>query len=200
MRLTRRKLISGAGALIISASGIPGAAAAKVVGSPDPSRPNSRLDRLVSDILPELRMWNANTGERMSCRFHGPEGYDETEIHRINWFMRDWREASMMQVDVRLLWALAAIRQAAMQEGHDGEIRFLSGYRSRKTNNALIRQGIGAARNSFHIKHRASDFSLPGVPVREVFEYARWLEVGGVGYYPGSFVHIDSGDLRNWTA
>lgn len=195
--ISRRGVLLGSGALMIASSlGLP--TFGQTVGSQDPSRPTSRLDQLVSAIRPELRMVNANTGERMSTRFFGPTGYDSGEIRRINWFMRDWREGEALQVDVRLLWALAAIRQAAMKDGHDGEVRFLSGYRSRKTNELLRSQGIGAARDSLHLSARANDFSLPGVPVWQVAEYARWLEVGGVGHYPGRFVHIDSGDLRSW--
>lgn len=192
----RRQLLLGAAAVIATAPfGLP----AFAEEGPPPARPSSRLDQLVSAIRPELRMFNANTNERMSSRFFGPTGYDPVEIRRINWFMRDWREGEARQVDVRLLWALAAIRQAAMKDGHDGEIRFLSGYRSRKTNNLLRRQGYGAAQDSLHIRARASDFSLPGVPVAEVAKYAEWLEVGGVGLYRRSqFVHIDSGEVRSW--
>lgn len=168
------------------------------VGSPHPSRPESRLDQLVSVINPELRMVNANTGEKMSGRFFTETGYDENIVDRINWFARDWREEKTRQMDVRILWALAAIRQAAMKEGFNGEIRFLSGFRTEKTNELLRQQGYNASRNSFHIKARAIDFSLPGVSVEAVYKYAEWLQVGGVGYYPGSFVHIDSGDRRTW--
>lgn len=195
--LSRRQVVFGSVAAAASSIGLPS------FGDPletaTPSRPSSRLDQLVSAILPELRMFNANTNERMSTRFFGPAGYDPVEIRRINWFMRDWRQAEMRQVDVRLLWALAAIRQAAMKDGHHGEIRFLSGYRSVKTNELLRRQGYRAAADSLHISARANDFSLPGIPVWQVAEYANWLEVGGVGHYPDSFVHIDSGRIRNWT-
>ena len=192
----RRQLLLGAAAtLVTSQVGLP----ALAQEGPAPARPDSRLDQLVSAIRPELRMLNANTEERMSTRFFGPTGYDPVEIRRINWFMRDWREGEARQVDVRLLWALAAIRQAAMKDGHDGEVLFLSGYRSRKTNDLLRRMGRGAAKDSFHISARASDFSLPGVPVADVATYAEWLEVGGVGHYPKNhFVHIDSGELRSW--
>jgi len=192
----RRQLLIGAAAMALTSSiGLP---ALSEEGPPPAARPSSRLDQLVSAIRPELRMFNANTNERMSTRFFSPTGYDLNEIRRINWFMRDWRQAETRQVDVRLLWALAAIRQAAMRDGHDGEIRFLSGYRSRKTNDLLRRQGYGAAEDSLHIRARANDFSLPGVPVADVAKYAEWLEVGGVGHYPGSFVHIDSGEIRTW--
>lgn len=193
--MNRREILLGAtAALAASVFGLPAVSAAE----PAPWRPNSRLDKIVSAIRPELRMFNANTGERMSSRFFDPSGYDMVEIHRINWFMRDWREEEIRQVDVRLLWAMAAIRQAAMKDGHDGEIRFLSGYRTRKTNDLLRRQGFKTAQDSLHLSARASDFSLPGVPVSHVAIYAEWLEVGGVGHYPGSFVHIDSGEFRTW--
>lgn len=192
----RRQLLLGAAAtLVTSWTGLP----ALAEESPPPARPDSRLDQLVSAIRPELRMFNANTNERMSTRFFGPTGYDPVEIRRINWFMRDWREGETRQVDVRLLWALAAIRQAAMKDGHDGEILFLSGYRSRKTNDLLRSQGRGAAKDSLHIAARANDFNLPGIPVSDVAKYAEWLEVGGVGLYRSShFVHIDSGEVRTW--
>lgn len=194
--MRRRQLLLGAAAaLAVGPLGLP----AFAEEAPPPARPESRLDQLVSAIRPELRMFNANTNERMSTRFFGPTGYDPVEIRRINWFMRDWRQAETRQVDVRLLWALAAIRQAAMKDGHDGEIRFLSGYRTRKTNDLLRSQGYGAAEDSLHIRARANDFSLPGVPVSDVAKYALWLEVGGVGEYRRSgFVHIDSGRVRSW--
>ncbi|CAN0588617.1 unnamed protein product, partial [Laminaria digitata] len=72
-------------------------------------------------------------------------------------------------------------------------------YRSTKTNNLLRSRGGGAARNSLHIKAKAIDFSLPGIPVGAVSQYASWLELGGVGHYPGSFTHIDTGSIRSWT-
>lgn len=193
--MDRRKLLFGSAASVMAFGiGLP----ALAEQAPAPSRPQSRLDQLVPAIRPELRMFNANTNERMSTRFFGATGYDPVEIRRINWFMRDWRQGETRQVDVRLLWALAAIRQAAMRDGHDGEIRFLSGYRTRKTNDLLRRQGRGVADDSLHISARANDFSLPGIPVSDVATYAEWLEVGGVGHYPGSFVHIDSGRVRSW--
>lgn len=192
----RRQLLLGATSAVFTCPFGPPALSEEALPA---ARRKSRLDQLASAIRPELRMINMNTGERMSTRFFGATGYDLVEIRRINWFMRDWREEEARQVDVRLLWALAAIRQAAMKDGHDGEIQFLSGYRTRKTNDLLRRQGYGAAEDSLHIQARASDITLPGIPVADVAKYAEWLEVGGVGLYPRSgFVHIDSGKVRTW--
>lgn len=189
MKLNRRDLLLGAsaaGALLLS----PGLAMAG--NAP-------RIETLKPIITPELRMWNANTNERMSSVFFRDGAYVEHELRRIDWFMRDWRQAEVKKVDRELLWALAAIREAAMGDGHHGEIRFLSGYRSRKTNNMLRKNSGGVASNSLHIKAMAIDFSLPGVPVKPVSKYAQWLELGGVGYYPDRFTHIDTGEVRSWT-
>lgn len=168
--------------------------------TPNPSREGAVLDQIVGRgaVDPFLEMWNQNTNERIKVRFFDGTGYDHAAIERINWFMRDWREKETKMIDVRLLWALATLRRAGMKEGFSGEIRFLSGYRSKKTNNYLRNRSSGVASNSFHILARANDFSLPGIPIRSVFEYSKYLGVGGVGHYPGSFVHIDSGERRSW--
>ncbi len=195
--MRRRAFLTGAGTLI-AAAGLrpaPAAAAGPIAG---PGRPASRLDALVSTIIPDLTLANANTGERLSCRFFTATGYDRAALRDLNWFMRDWREGETARIDVRCLWALAALRQAAMKDGFDGEVRFLSGYRTRATNDLLRRRGIGAAPNSLHIAARAVDFTFPGVSVAAIFAYARWLQIGGVGHYPGRFVHIDTGPTRDW--
>lgn len=158
----------------------------------------SRMERLKPFVTPELRLLNANTGERISSAFWRDGKFLDLELRRLDWFMRDWREGISRAVDRDLLWALAAIREAAMRDGHDGEIRFLSGYRTRETNEMLRRAGLAAVRNSLHVGARAVDFSLPGIPVGSVSRYARWLEIGGVGHYPEGFVHIDTGSPRHW--
>lgn len=193
----RRSFLGAMAGLALGLSA-PAPAAARVLGTPDPSRIGSRLDALAGVIVPELDMDNAHTGERVRLRFHHPEGYDPRALERLNWFLRDWREGESRPMDLRLFWAIAALRQGAMADGHDGRVRVLSAYRTRRTNDLLRARGYGAARNSFHLRARAIDLVLPGVPVAGISAYARWLQVGGVGHYPGSFVHIDSGDLRSW--
>ena len=117
------------------------------------------------------------------------------QVLKLNWFMRDWRQSEAVLMDVRLFWALSAMRQAAMKDGHDGRIIFNSGYRTKRTNDRLE----GAARNSMHLRGQASDFKIPGIPTELVYRYAAWLDVGGVGHYPGRFIHIDTGSERTWT-
>lgn len=188
MRLNRRSLLlqGAAAALSMTAAG-----PAMAVGP-------SRLATLKPIITPELRMINANTGDRMSTTFAREGRMDEAQVRRVDWFMRDWREQMILPMDPELLWGLAAISEAAQRDGHSGEIRFLSGFRSKKTNDMLRRQGYAASRNSKHLTAEAVDFSLPGIPVEDIYAYAKWLQIGGVGHYPGRFVHMDTGRRRTW--
>jgi len=76
----------------------------------------------------------------------------------------------------------------------------LSGYRSPKFNAALHSKGRLAARTSYHLEGMAADLIFPGVDSKQMWEEARQLMYGGVGYYDGKSVHIDSGKPRFWTA
>jgi uncharacterized protein YcbK (DUF882 family) len=178
------------------------AAAASVaipsMGMASASRPGSRLDMLVPLIDPALDIRNSHTDERLRVRFHSASGYDMSAVARINHIMRDWREDEVVQIDVRLFWGLAAIRHAAMKDGHSGEITLLSAYRTQKTNVHLREMGYNAAINSLHLRGKANDFILAGTRVSDIARYAEWLEVGGTGHYRDSFVHIDSGPVRRW--
>lgn len=191
--LSRRGFLTAAACCFIPA--LPAAAAT----APDPIRTGSVLDRLVPAIDPVVHLRNANTKEETMLRFFENGAYVEDSVRQLNWLFRDWRQEEAPQIDVRLYWALAAIRGGAMQDGHSGEILLLSGYRTRKTNEMLRRMGLKAASNSYHLKAQASDIRLEGVPMEELADYAEWLEVGGIGRYGRSnFVHIDSGPIRSW--
>lgn len=146
-------------------------------------------------------MKNAHTDERIRVHFHTPTGYDMSSVARLNAIMRDWRQNEIVQMDVRLFWGLAAIRQAAMKDGHSGQITLLSGFRTQKTNALLRERGYGAAKNSLHLRGMANDFILEGTQVVDIARYAEWLQVGGTGYYrKSSFVHMDSGPVRRWNS
>ena len=45
---------------------------------------------------------------------------------------------------------------------------------------------------------KAIDFNINGVSVEQLREVAMRLQRGGVGFYPGSFVHVDVGNVRHW--
>lgn len=191
---SRRGFLAGAASCCL----IP-ALPAMAATPPDPIRAGSILDRLVPAIDPVVHLRNANTSEETTLRFFEGGAYVEDSVRKLNWLFRDWRQEEAPQIDVRLFWALAAIRGGAIQDGHSGEILLLSGFRTKQTNELLRRMGYKAASNSYHLKAQASDIRLQGVPMEQLAEYAEWLEVGGVGRYKRSdFVHIDSGPIRSW--
>ncbi len=163
-----------------------------------PDRAGSRLDALIPVIEPRLDLWSPHTDEKVRVTFFSATGYDADAVRRLNWFMRDWRERQATQIDVRLFWALAAIRQAGMKEGNAGIVNVNSGFRSRRTNEKLRLEGRAAAPNSFHIQGRAVDFTMPGADVADLARFAGWLEVGGTGHYKSSFVHVDTAEVRTW--
>jgi uncharacterized protein YcbK (DUF882 family) len=75
----------------------------------------------------------------------------------------------------------------------------ISGYRSPATNETLrVTRGGGVARQSLHTEGRAIDVRLPGVALGDLRDAAVSLRAGGVGFYAGQFVHLDTGRVRRW--
>lgn len=189
--MNRRRCVGLLLGAAISARFVPRLASAE---GEDPSRDGSKLDQLYRFADPFLDLVHATTGESLTTRFFTAAGYDLGEIAKINWFLRDWRAGSETIYDVRVLWALAVLRHAAMEDGHSGRVRVTSGYRTATTNTNTE----GAAHNSMHLVGRAVDFGLPGIEPAVVADFAEWLQVGGVGRYR-AHTHLDSGHLRSWT-
>ncbi len=161
---------------------------------PPPQRNGSRLDRIAGALPPWLDLDCRHTGETWQGWFAGQaELWARAELE---WFLRDWRESVCVAICPRIYWALAAAAHQARIMGADGKVTVLSGYRTPRTNASLP----GAARNSFHMYGRAIDIRVNGFTTDDLAGYMRQLEVGGVGRYPvSSFVHIDSGRIRDWT-
>ncbi len=112
---------------------------------PSPSRPGSRLDSVMPSTDSYLDITNQNTGESLALRFIDDGNYDRRAIHRLDWLFRDWRENKDPNIDPRIYWGLAALSDAARRDGHSGKITLLSGFRTKRTNTMLQRQGKGAA-------------------------------------------------------
>ena len=187
MLLTRRSLLTGTLATAALGAGTPATSA------------RARIAYLKPYISPQLRMRNAHTGDRLSTRFWTGHDFDPVQVRRVDWFMRDWREQLIQRMDRDLFWGLAAISDYARRRGVEPEILVLSGFRCRKTNDMLRATGHGAVPNSRHLKGQAVDLVIPGLPVEETFDFCMTLELGGVGHYPGNFIHIDTGPVRSWT-
>jgi uncharacterized protein YcbK (DUF882 family) len=121
--------------------------------------------------------------------------YDEEALKKLNYFLRDWRNDDVTRMDPQLfdiLW------EVTREVGTEEPIRIVSSYRSPATNAMLRRRSRGVAQFSQHMLGKAIDFNINGVPVEKLREIAMRLQRGGVGFYPGSFVHVDVGSVRHW--
>lgn len=182
--LTRRAALGFVGGLAL---------AGPAQALPPAARPGSLLDELHNRVQPQLELAHAHTGETYTGQFFSNGTYDVAELQKLDWFLRDWRQTAVVQMDPRLFWALAVIRTVAQRAGYSGRATINSGYRTLKTNSSLE----GTARNSLHMAGRAIDLTFEKVPPGQLVGCALALQIGGVGQYPG-FTHIDSGNLRTW--
>jgi uncharacterized protein YcbK (DUF882 family) len=121
--------------------------------------------------------------------------YDDEALKKLNYFLRDWRNDDQTRMDPQLfdiLW------EVTREVGTEEPIRIVSSYRSPVTNAMLRRRSRGVAQFSQHMLGKAIDFNITGVPVEKLREIAMRMQRGGVGFYPGSFVHVDVGSVRHW--
>ncbi|EAU40915.1 ATP/GTP-binding site motif A (P-loop) [Fulvimarina pelagi HTCC2506] len=145
-----------------------------------------------------LKFYNLHTKERGSFAYKRNGRYVQSEVKKINWFLRDWRQGKATTMDPQLLDLLwEAYRQAGARD----YINVVSAYRSPATNGMLRRTRGGQAKKSQHMVGRALDFFIPGVKLSTLRAIGLKMQVGGVGYYPKSgspFVHFDTGNARHW--
>lgn len=144
-----------------------------------------------------LAMTNLHTGESLESRYFNGRHYIISELERLNYLCRDFRQNEVQAMDKRLF---DHISQIQTELGVEAEVQIISGYRSEATNRLLRKNSKGVAKKSYHMQGRAIDFRLDGVSLKRVRDIARELKFGGVGYYPKSqFVHIDTGPVRYWS-
>jgi uncharacterized protein YcbK (DUF882 family) len=138
-----------------------------------------------------------NTGEQLNDITYWVEGeYVRGALAEIDKAMRDWRTGEVYPIAPKLLDVLHQIGSALES---DCRFELISGYRSPETNEMLHEIDPEVATNSLHMKGQATDISLPGRPLRKLYETALVMKMGGVGYYPDSdFIHVDVGRVRRW--
>lgn len=146
-----------------------------------------------------LRLKSSIHGESYEFNFRKTSGeYDGQVLANLNWFLR-CRDGSWQHMDINAIETLNYLSKLL----GDPLIQINSGYRSPDYNAKLSRKNENVARNSLHMYGQAIDFSIPGIPIREVCSYALYarniMGYGGVGYYPSAgFVHLDSGRTKEW--
>lgn len=145
-----------------------------------------------------LLFYNPNTGESIRQVYWTPrDGYIREAISEVSWGLRDHHNDQVKLFDTNVLDQLYAL-QVQISPGRP--VHVISGYRSQSTNSMLREHSRRVARNSYHIQAMALDIRLPDGRVSDLYQAARSLGAGGVGYYPRSnFVHVDSGPVRYWS-
>ncbi len=146
-----------------------------------------------------LSFHHLHTDERLTLTYRKGEHYQRSSLARLDHFLRDFRTGDVTAIDPKLFDLLFDIKQSL---GHDDAVfEIVSGYRSPKTNAMLSRTSSGVAKRSLHMSGKAIDIRLDDMPTRSIRDAALRLARGGVGYYSRSnFVHLDTGNVRQWGA
>lgn len=143
-----------------------------------------------------LSFIQTHTGARGKFTYWEKGDYVGDALLEISHFLRDFRTGEEKLIDQFLLDQLYLL-QYFTESSRPYQV--ISGYRSKKTNEMLLRHTEGVDKNSFHLQGRAIDIRLADVDLRHLHRAALKMKAGGVGYYPGSgFIHLDSGPIRNW--
>ena len=143
-----------------------------------------------------LKLVNIHTWEELDVVYWSQGHYIADSLNQINHLMRDHRANESIDMDHKLLDDLHYLYSLL---GTQKRIQVLSAYRTRATNARLRKRSRGVAKFSLHMEGRAVDISVPDRSAAEVRSAALSMQAGGVGYYASSgFVHIDTGNVRNW--
>src|SRR6185503_3539619 len=142
-----------------------------------------------------ISLQHTHRDDAITVTFKRNGRYDEDGLRKLNHFLRDWRNDEQTKMDPQLfdiLWEVS--REVDTKEA----IRIVSSYRSPATNSMLRRRSRGVAKFSQYMLGKAIDFNIPGVSVEDLRAAGMRLQRGGVGFYPGAFVHMDVGNVRHW--
>lgn len=163
-----------------------------------PSTFASQLLNTTANDAKQLRLYNLHTDEKLSICYWEQGQYIDESLDAINTLLRDHRSDEITNMDVQLIDQL---HQLSLTLGAKN-IEVISGYRSKKTNDALRKQGRQVAKFSYHLTGQAIDVHFTGVTLRNSLRAALKQHPGGVGYYPGAdgsgFIHLDTGRKRQW--
>ena len=143
-----------------------------------------------------LKFYHTHTGKVLEVAYYRQGEYDPEAMARIRIFLADWRDGKQRDLDPELMEFLWRIQQVT---GNANTWEVISAYRSPQTNEMLRSESPGVAKESQHLIGNAIDVRLKGLDLEVLRDTARNLNLGGVGYYPGSdFVHVDTGRVRYW--
>lgn len=207
---TGRRTFLKAGALALLGLAQPAHAASQLIFSPDSdveTTQDTPLPKKRATAVPaarpsdfwerprELHLVRQRTNERLKV-VYWRDGELVTDAYwQICALMRDVKANVMTQMDPTLFDIMRGIQGYYEAYNWRQPLVILSGYRTKKTNDALE----NAAKNSMHLYGKAVDLYMPGIPVKDIGALGLYLKQGGVGFYPSNgFTHLDTGRVRVW--
>jgi uncharacterized protein YcbK (DUF882 family) len=163
----------------------------------EPKKDDKPLE-IIENGTDERFIWltRRDSGEEFREVFFANGKYNFEAYKKFCWLMRDIRGGGeVVSIDANLLNVAYKIQNTLLGFNIRKPININSGYRSPKTN----ANTEGAAKNSFHTKGKAIDISIEGLDASLVGHLGRIMASGGVGFYPmKNFIHLDTGDKRQW--
>jgi uncharacterized protein YcbK (DUF882 family) len=157
--------------------------------------PSSTESAVANGDTRTIVLSSSHTNESGSFTYMVDGVYDQATLDKLNWFLRDWRLNEPTKMDPKLfdiVWEVYRESSSKMP------IDVLSGYRSPQTNTMLRLRSRQVAKYSQHMEGKAMDARFQDVDTATIRDIAMRMQAGGVGFYPGAWVHIDSGDVRYW--
>ena len=142
-----------------------------------------------------ITLKNIHTDEALEAVYWENGQYVPDALQAVNKVLRDFRTGDVHPIDPGLLDLITDVRAKV---GSNSPFQVISGYRSPQTNAMLREQSAEVAQHSLHMDGMAIDVVLEDVDTDRLHLAALDLARGGVGYYPGRFVHIDVGPVRHW--
>jgi uncharacterized protein YcbK (DUF882 family) len=157
--------------------------------------PSSTESAVANGDTRTIVLTSDHTKETGSFTYMVDGAYDRATLDKLNWFLRDWRLNEPTKMDPKLF---DIVWEVYRESGSQQPIDVLSGYRSPQTNAMLRRRSRQVAKYSQHMEGKAMDARFQDVDTATIRDIAMRMQAGGVGFYPGAWVHIDSGDVRYW--
>lgn len=142
-----------------------------------------------------LDIYRKDSKERLRIEYLRDGQWVGDAYNQLCWLMRDVRAGKHVAMDRTLIAILDWTQSYLRQFGYNDPIELLSGYRTEKTNAGLE----NAAKRSQHLLGKALDLRIHGLDATYLGKLFAWLSQGGVGVYQeSSFVHVDTGSVRQW--
>ncbi len=150
-----------------------------------------------------LTVVRPQSGERAKVLYWRDGEVIDSAYQELCHIMRDVNGKETAPIDPKLFETLWGTQAFVARYGIEQPLEILSGYRTAKSNNRLIEQGIPAARQSLHIEGKAADIRIANLNSEVLGSLVRSFRQGGVGFYyregpKGGWIHADTGLKRTW--